>query len=310
MRSIREYQASKDSHARALGVNAMALFAAMTVAACGADTELPVPPAEAVVATETLLATADTGYSKIRFHEITDAQGNGAIFMSEEAPNTYTRTPLEIAIHKGYTNLELFTVLFPGQTAAPSLVASHPREALELGRPTADVVAVPFDKDAAIEKSLASCAAFVLEDVPDTACTIYTWGNGRRIDNTSGNKALHVGQTWSYATTKNVTMGVCNDSNVTIKGRIGVDLGGDSSSAYSFNGWANISAGTAWRWYNFASINTDVVCTEFNGDTCIAFSTIEFPSRYRVEGSSAAGKIYHVKTAERQVSPTGACGVP
>lgn len=246
-------------------------------------------------ADEVVLASVDTGYGTLRFHELTDVDGSVSIAISEEIPNTYLTTPLDSIMQGGYTTLEIFKALLPNDEVPESIQAAHAAEAADLKRGDDSVIVPTVDLNAPVEKSISSCAAWVWAPVPNDTCYTYAWVNGRQAHNLSGNHGLHVGQYWAYATTAKVTLGICNDSNVNIRGRIGMDLGGDNSSAYTYWGWATVSPGSAWRWWNFKR-TTPASCP--SGTICIG----ENPTRYRVDGESSSGKIYHLKTAEQQVT--------
>jgi hypothetical protein len=279
---------------------ALALGASAGLAGC--DNQSEAPAANEGSLNEKVIGSADVGYGTVRFHEVKNLDGTTSVFLSEEASNVTVRTPLDLAIREGHTNLEMWQTLLPNEKAPATLSAMHALEASRLGRANDAVVAAHFHKDAPVEKSAKSCANWVYEDVADDMCTAYTWGNFRRIDNTSGDKALHVGQNWAFATTSNVTMGICNDSDVNVKGRIGVDVGGDGSDAYAFRGWATVKPGSKHRWFNFSTTANGSTCSPGDTGLCLSFP---LPSRYRIEGSSPDGKVYHLKTGELQSNPSG-----
>ena len=274
------------------------LVAGMMAAGCNENVESMAESAVAEGITESgaeesVLAEAETEFGTVRFHELTDVDGSVTVAVSEEIPANYESTPLDAILQGGYTTMEIFKALLPNEEVPDSISAIHAEQATELGRAD-DALNVPtVDWDAPVEKSIAFCASWVWAPVPNSTCYNYSWVNGRQAHNLSGNHGLHVGQYWAYATTAKVTLGICNDSNVNIRGRIGMDLGGDTSSAYSYWGWATVKPGYAWRWWNFKRTRTDC-----SSGLCIG----EYPTRYRVDGESASGKIYHLKTAELQTT--------
>jgi hypothetical protein len=241
-----------------------------------------------------VLADVDVGYGRVVFHKLETADGYTLVSVSESAPNTYRETPFSKLTMIGATHLELFRALQPEVTPPAVLNGLHPIEAEAMGRVSTEVRDLTFDRDAPIEKSVASCEAWVYEDPPDT-CGARFWTNGRWANNLSGELGLHVGQFWDYKTLNNVTLGICNESpNKNIFGRVGVDYGNDTSTTYTYGGWATVQPAHAWRWWDFR----DVRCTKCSGGICTLTQPCAYASRYRVDGSSGPGVLYHLRTAE------------
>jgi hypothetical protein len=246
-------------------------------------------------AKQQVLAEVELEHGKVTFHRLDTPDGYTRIAVSEQVSNRAGATPFSRLATDELTHLELFRAIAPDEVPHPLLEALHAAEAEDLGRASLDVREASLDLDSPLEKwSPAECQNWVFEDPPDN-CGVRTWTNGRKADNVSGSVGLHVGQYWSYATTKPVTLGICNDSDATIQGRVGIDYGGDSSSAYTYWGWATVTVGSAWRWYDFRQVHT---CTSCSGDICSITHGCYRPSRYRVDGSSPSGKRYHLYTAE------------
>lgn len=242
-----------------------------------------------------LLSELDVGYGKVRFHRLRSPKGFTRVVVSESVPNSYRETPFGRLAKSGATHLELFRAIQPDGAAPTLLEGLHESEATDLGRDSLEVHKLALDRNVAIEKSSEACQDWVFED-PEDNCGERSWTNGRVADFVSGNVGLHVGPSWSYATTRPVTLGICNESDATIRGRIGIDFGGDNSSAYTYWGWATLGEGESWRWYDFSQTKGCYRCQ--GDDVCVLIAGCSEPSRYRVDGRSPAGKEYHLFTAE------------
>lgn len=247
-----------------------------------------------------VLAEVDVGYGRVWFHGIELPDGNLQVVQSEAAPNNVGDTPFGALVAEGHTALELFLSIAPGRTPPPVLKALHASEAAELARPDAAVIPGRFETQVTVQKSAEACDAFVYEDISDTESCERYWGNGRIATITSGSKGLHVGQFWDYSTTRRVTLGICNESDTTIRGRIGYDLGGDRSSSYTYRTWATIDAGGMHRWHNFRRVE-QCPCQSGPGFACTVHDCYE-PTRYRVDGDAPRGARYLLRTAEAQSS--------
>jgi len=277
---------------------------AMLAAACAfgacADEALPEldTPSDTVETAEArqgLLAAVELDYGTVRFHRFDTPDGYTRIVVSEELHGFHRNTPFSQLAGASATHLEMLLALAPDAEPHPLIRALHADEARSLGRTSDAVRTLQVDRTLRIEKSPESCQAWVFEDPPDN-CGVRTWTNGRQANFVSGDAALHVGQNWSYATTKPVTLGICNESSVPVSGRIGIDYGNDTSSTYAFLSWATVAPGSAWRWYDFT--DTRACPQRCTGDVCGLSAGCQSPSRYRVDGRSPQGSPYHLYTAE------------
>jgi len=254
--------------------------------------------ASSVATSDRLLATFDTGYGQVTFVEAKLPSGEFFVAVSETSPIGYGRTPVEAA-QEGHTSLELFMALLPTQEVTESLIQSHKSEAKALGRKNADIVAAIYDANAPIEKDLSTdCRDAVLPPY-SSGCEVYHYANKwRSLDRSGGTSAAPVSYyIWDAngnptATTNRVTLGICNDSNVSIQGRLNVKYTGiGSSGAWSPFSYTAISAGAKWRWLK-RSYNNYPPCTPDPEGVCL--SLYPYPSYYRVDAYGPAGKIFHM----------------
>jgi hypothetical protein len=241
-----------------------------------------------------VLADVDVGYGRVVFQRLDRADGYTHVIVGESAPNTYTTTPFSKLATSNATHLELFHALQPGVTPPAVLTALHEIEAANMGR-GAEVRDLKFDRNGAIEKSVAACEAWVYADPPDT-CGVRFWTNHRIANNVTSDAGLHVGQFWAYKTLANVTLGICNEGQFPIRGRLGVDYGNDDSSAYTYWGWADLGVGVMWRWWDFRQVR----CSKCSGSICTLTQPCAYASRYRVDGDvfPFLPSPYHLRTAE------------
>ncbi len=248
-------------------------------------------PIEGEQAAVTSLATLNVGYGTIEFQKLTAPDGSFHIGMQEFAPNTAISTPVDsLLTGRRLTSLEVFRAIAPDQQAPTLITEMHPVEAGALGRSDATVLSVAFDRNAPVEKSAASCDAWALQDTNE----FEDWDKVRKVNSVSGDKWLAVGNSvadWSFPTTARVTMGVCNESNVAIQGRIAWDTDADSVG-WIYSGFSTINVGIRWRWWNFSK-STPNCANVPPGLICVS----QFAVRYGVNGVSPAGKLYHQRSA-------------
>lgn len=252
------------------------------------DTSAPTAGEQAIAST---LATVDVGYGIVEFQQLTAPDGSFTLGMSEKAPGTFKSTPIDALLNgRRLTTLEVFRAIAPNHTVPSIIAESHPGEAQALGRGDASVLSVAFDRNAPVQKSTAACDSYVLEDTGKFA----DWTKVLKVNSTSGDKWLAVGNSvadWSFWTTARVTLGVCNDSAVNIQARISWDTQADASG-WLYGGFATLNPGWMWRWFNFTNSTPD--CRNVPpGGICVN----QYAVRYGVNGVSAAGRIFHQRTA-------------
>lgn len=272
--------------------------------ACGAADDMDTSEASVetdyqAVEGEKVLARFDAGYGDILFVEATSPSGAKLVGILEQMPVNYRTSPLQIAAAPGHTSLELFVAIMPEREVPESLVLAHDVEARQLGRTSNEIVPASYDPNVPIEKySISSCIQDVLPS-NTTGCYPYTHINGRYTQNRSGGSAgspigLAV-QTDAgvYATYNPVTLGICNDSNVTVQSRLSVKYTGPGSSGnWSPFGWVPVPPQSKIWWPKRTYLNTGT-CSDPWG--CIP---PEYPSYYRVQAYSPAGKNFHLVTGE------------
>jgi hypothetical protein len=289
------------SRLRSRGSLATSLVAVLCLglSAAGCGTEIaseddtpPGSPGAAVEGRESVLAELDVGYGVIRFHELTSPDGTRSLAMSETAPAGLKTTPLDSLLRQGrLTSLEIFQAIAPDLPVPPAIANAHPFEAAALGRTSEAVRQARFDKNAPAAMSVASCESFVYQDPGDYD----DWHHKLGRTSVSGSWWLNVGtavDNWSYSTVGSVTLGVCNDSNVAISGRIAHDDTEDSTG-WIYWGIVTVNPGYAWRWWNFSKSRFDCPPSPPD-DFCFDY----VPIRYGVWGSSSSGKPFHLRTAE------------
>ncbi len=249
------------------------------------------PSSGGVQASVASLATVDVGYGTIEFQQLTSPDGSVNLALSELAPGTLKTTPLDALLRgQRLTTMETFRAIAPDRTVPAAIASSHAAEAAALGRTNASIVAAAFDRNAPVEKSIASCESWVLQDTG----LFSDWTKIQKANSVSGDKWLAVGNSaadWAFPTTARVTLGVCNESNVAITGRLAWDTEADAIG-WIYGGFATLNPGIRWRWYNFTKSTPN--CTGVPaGGLCVA----QYAVRYGVNGVSAAGKLYHQRTA-------------
>jgi hypothetical protein len=309
MKSIRRDRVGfGGSMIRAFGRPVIGLgIAAMLFTGCDAATGEGAGEGEGTGGTEIVLGTLDLGYGTVSFRETTHDDNSVSIQMVEDIPNTFNNTPVQRLISEGHTSLEMWKSLMPDQAIPSSLLRAHPAEAAILKRPTSDVIAGIFDREAPIEKSASSCRAladaYVFKPVASTSCYDYAWVNKRYSAAASGTHFFHVISSGA-TTTSNVTMGICNDSNVDIKGRPMVKKADSSSYQPIWSAWAVVSPGYLHYWYNFSRMSTSDCSNVPPGQICLA---VPLASAYRIDGASTEGKTYYMYTGVLQSTLKSAC---
>jgi hypothetical protein len=257
---------------------------------------------------EKVLASVDVGYGKVTFHEIRLEDGSTVIGASEETPASYRNTPYQRLASEGHTSLEMWKALLPGAEAPESLIQAHPIEAAELKRPTDEVIAGVFDKNAQIEQSSSSCRTlannYVWKPVASDSCYDYAWVNKRASVAQTGSHWFGVIDNSGATTTANVTMGICNDSNVNITGRPVVKKADSSSYVPIWSSPATVQPGHIWYWYNFSRTSLSTCSGTPPGQICLE---LPLPSAYRIEGSSPSGKEYYLYTGVLQSTLKSIC---
>lgn len=271
-----------------------ALCLGLGMAACGPVEEPSAEPVKpGVEVQDTILAEVDVGYGTVRFHEFTAPGGNKTLAIQELAPATLAKTPMDALQESGgLTSLEVFKAVAPEREPPQALVDSHAQEALAMGREDTRVLQARFDKDAAVEKSIASCEGWVYQ-VPDPATQ---WNLRLSRNSVSGYQGLNLGRyvdDQGYATVGTVTLGTCNESDVPIQTYLAWDDTQDNNSWLN-SPWYDIPAYTAGRWWNFT--NTRYYCPNPLPPPGLCLTQI--PIRYQIWANSTSGKLYHLRTAE------------
>jgi len=267
---------------------ALLLATGVITAGCGGNDNTGAPDTQNVqAAQEQVVAQVDLGYGSVQFHEVTTGDGGKVYSVSESAPGNLRNTPFEALVADGkHTTLELFLAVAPGKEPPAALVAAHELEARGLGRSDGTVVPAKYDPNLPVQKNAASCEAWTLQ-VP----TSNQLSNVQRSDYVSGDRLLAVGTSasdWSYWTAARVALGICNESSHAITGRLWYDLQNDNSG-WTARSWATLQPGYSWRWWNFTYASI--------GPNCSDGSTMCFHwARYGVEGSSASGDLYDLRT--------------
>jgi hypothetical protein len=256
------------------------------VSACSAEGGDPTnsgapDAATATAAQRTLVAEVESGGARVEFLQLQTAEQT-LLAIRESGPVTSQVMPVErLSAEYRLTMLEVFYALSPNAEAPRLLVDAHPEQAAALGRQdTSEVVRVAFDANAPVEKSIASCEQWVFPVSQSSEIV-----NKQSLNNASGDNWLPVGTSWSYSTSGQVTLGMCNDSATAGSTQIAWDMEGDSAS-WIYSGVFSSPAGSRQRWYPF-SRNVFGAC---EGLVCPVF-----PTRYGVEG---IGTLYHLKTGE------------
>ncbi len=256
--------------------------------ACGAVGDEP-GEQRRVQTQDSILAELKVGSETVRFHEFSAPDGSRMLAVQELAPAALKTTPIaELQRGGPLTQLELFQALAPDRQAPQALADAHGAEALAMGRSDTQVRHVSFDKSAPSAQSVEFCEGWIFRD-PD----LYSdWTNKLGRTNVSGYSYLNVGR-WvddqGYATVANVTLGSCNESDVTIQEYLVWDDTEDSSSWFQSPTY-DVGVGVASSWWNFS--NTRYNCP--SGTVCFH----QVPIRYQVWGYSPSGKLYHLRTAE------------
>jgi hypothetical protein len=256
------------------------------VTACGgqpAETTEPGAPdsATATTAERSLITQVESGGARVEFLQFQTAE-QSMLAIQESGPVTSQAMPVErLSAAYRLTMLEIFYALAPGAEAPSVLLDAHNEQALALGREDpSEVMRVAFDASAPIDKSIATCEQWVFP-VSQSSQIV----NKQSLNNASGDNWLPVGSSWSYSTTSQVTLGMCNDSATAGTTQIAWDMDGDSAS-WIYSGTFSAPAGSRQRWYPF-NRNVYGAC---DGLVCPVFAT-----RYGVEG---IGSLYHLKTGE------------
>jgi hypothetical protein len=242
--------------------------------------------------TERVLGSLDVGYGTVSFHEVTLEDGSVLVGLSENLPAAFEKTPLQTLITEGHTSLEMWRAILPNQAAPDVLVQRQPLEAATLGRVNADLRVGKFDPSAQVPQSTTSCSnmanSFIFAKPAGDACHDYSWTSVRASGARSGVNQYGVINDSGGPTLNNVTMGVCNDSSVSIDARRLVKRGSDTAF-YAPGSWQTVPPnGGGYRWYNFAIVSYST-CS----GSCLS---VPEPSYYKVETSSPTNKLYYQYT--------------
>jgi hypothetical protein len=187
-----------------------------------------------------IVASVDVGYGTVQFHESRDENGEAMVMVSQLTPNTYGRTPLHETYEGNPTTLEVFLAVAPDQEPPAALVEAHASQADALERPDHSIVAASFDADGPIAKSVAACEALAYPQ--GVGCYTYraskddVYGENIDLDRTSNGPR--------------VNMGICNQGNATVWGRLGVDPNWNNGASYTYLDWATVPVGYAWLWFD------------------------------------------------------------
>jgi hypothetical protein len=258
----------------------------------GAAEGVEAPLSQATLARSEVLAQLKAGAAEVTFLSIEGPDGISQISMRETALNGSGSSPMqELVLEQGLTSLETFLALSPRGTSAPdAFSAAHTAEARALGRDDVDSVRqVKFEPTTLVQKSIASCDAWVFT----TQNGGYTIFNQHRTNSTTG--VDEEGTDW---TTRNVTVGACNESSTPMTaGRFWhiYDPTPEGAAFFEINStWGTdgpfaLKGLTNVRWYNW-SVRTQ--------ETCSGLVCTSTPMMYRVQGSSASPNRYHLRSAE------------
>ena len=145
-------------------------------------------------------------------------------------------------------------------------------------------MAASFDRNAAVEKTLANCQNYVFTDPGATG----NWVSQSSTQYSGGSNNKPVVSS-SYLSDEYVTIGICNESNVAISGRRCWRF--TSTEAFTCQAWNTTQVNFMTRWWNYQLRTT---CPPGPGET---FCDLPVIANHRVEGSSAAGKAYDLATA-------------
>lgn len=241
----------------------------------------------AIRAERKVVAELDVAGAHVQFVELTAPAGAPLLAVEESAPLSIGAMPVERLLAESeapLTALEVFRALTNDKQADPEvLLASHAEETAALGRASSDVLRVSFNVDAPLEKTIAACDAWVFPVSRNWSVT-----NKQSLNNASGDNWLAVGGSWSFRTTSQVSLGLCNDSSSNVTRQISWDVDLDSLG-WIYSAEFSSAPGSRWRWFPFTK-NQDFPCSDF--------ACFPSPVRYGVRGASSAGQIYHLKTAE------------
>ncbi len=246
-------------------------------------------------ATDRVVASLELGYGTLNFHSITADNGTTAVYAQETHSAYLSDTPLDRLISKeNPTNLELFLAIAPEQEPPQELLDSHAGEAKQRLRDNADVRAPAYDRDAPVPKGTAAACSNWVYEVPNGN---YLATSKRARDNVSGLQSLCVGGTGTTCplTGRNVTMGICNESNQPMTMQWKWAMANAPSTWYT-SGTATIPAFSAAKQFNL-NLTTGVSCGT-PSNPCIQ---ILYP-KYNLYGSSASGQPYRMRTVEYQPS--------
>jgi len=233
-----------------LSVGAISLLAACSGAEPGAPAQgEPSDVAEANSAGR-VLHEFQAGEEVVSFVEYEDESGGSTVMLGEEysafAKSTLSDRALEAA-GEPLTMLEMFYALAPeGEVPDAALVEAHEAETAELGRVSDEVINVGIDVTAPVEKSAASCEAFIYDLSGQIAGSYY--GSRGTMDNASGSNYLCLYGMCSYYTTSYTRSGACNESNVTMSARGVWGYQSVNNGAWVYSGWVSMAPYTAYRW--------------------------------------------------------------
>jgi hypothetical protein len=231
-----------------------------------------------------------TGY--VAFYVMRDGAEETLAYL-EAGRMGFAQTPLATLIaERRLTTLEVYRALT--DEPAPEIIESlHVREASDLGRDDASVQEIELDLHALVDKiSEARCDDIVF--IPSSA---YRYLNKRRWDNGSNSRMFTMGPggnepaaDFDYKTTRDVTLGACNDGNTTITASIawGILPDGRIISRGSFS----LDPGWWGRWWGLHK--NSYSCSSSGGFTICTPNPLNY--FITVSGNSLAN--YHVRTAE------------
>ncbi|MDC0712370.1 hypothetical protein POL68_28160 [Stigmatella sp. ncwal1] len=265
----------------------------LSVAGCG--DQAASPSEGGIEGQETTLAEIDVGYGTVRFQQLTAPDGSYVLGISEVASATLAQTPVDLLLGQdGLTALEAFKAIAPDRAVPEILSETHAAQAAALGRQDATVREAAFDRNprTAMGVPVSICESHVYA----APGSLYYWTSLLGFTNVSGEYWLNVGTVigdWSYATKSNVTMGVCNDSDVAISARYAYDNPLDPYP-WIYASTLTIHPNDAIRYWNFSQAS-NYPCSAPAG--CSAAAT-----HYGVWGKSPIGKAIHLRTAVRKLS--------
>lgn len=197
-----------------------------------------------------ILHEFDAGEQVVSFVEYTDDQGTSTVVLGERfsafAKGALSDRAIE-SVGKPLTMLELFYAFAPAdEIPNEALVRAHELEVVALNRTGNELLKVDIDLSAPVEKSIASCEAWVYDLTGQDPGTYF--GSRGIMNNVTGWQSLCLYGSCGLYTQAYTRSGACNESNAEMSARGAWGYAHINNGAWLYTSWEPVGPYTARRW--------------------------------------------------------------